>query len=131
MTKEQTPTPPSPENAPQRYIVASRYPDDITSATPYQEAQQLIYEHDELPLSVFRLQYGEPPSMRFEWYVVVLGEQPAEHFDQQFRRILSTGESGTLPEEVIAVLQRRREEMSRQGQWVERHYRMGNRRRID
>ncbi len=119
-----------PEEAtPRPYTLAAPYPDEASSAPPYQEAQELIYQHDERALSVFRLQLRRFDPLPDGWFVSVVGDEPPVEYQQHFRRILSGGEEVELPEELIAALRRRREELSKMGNGVKGHYPPARRRR--
>lgn len=122
MPKERGRVPPPKEEEPQPYSLAARYADEQTSERPYQEAQELIFEHEQLELSSFRLQLRRLDIPEHEWYVAVVGKEPPQEFDTQFRRILSTGESATLPEDVLKHLLERRATAAKLGTWVEGHY---------
>ncbi len=130
MSKEPEGSTPSPEVPPHSYTLSARYPDEASSAPAYQEAQELIYQHDQLELSVFRLQLRRIEPLPDGWFVSVIGDAPPLEYQQRLRRILSGGEEVDLPEELIAALRRRREELSKMGSWVEGHYPPARRRRL-
>lgn len=129
MPKERGRVPPPKEEEPKPYSLAARYPDDQNSEQPYQEAQELIFEHEQLELSSFRLQLRRLDTPEHEWYVAVVGKEPPQEFDAQFRRILSTGELVTLPGDVLDHLLERRAAAAKLGTWVEGHYHPVKRRR--
>jgi hypothetical protein len=58
-----------------------------------------------------------------QWHVSVLGDPPAETLERRIRQVLSRGVPTSLPNELVAELQRRRAEATRLGPWVERHQR--------
>jgi Asp-tRNA(Asn)/Glu-tRNA(Gln) amidotransferase A subunit family amidase len=130
MPKERGRVPPSKEEEPQPYSLAARYLDELSSEQPYQEAQQTIFENEQLELSTYRLQLRRLDTPHYDWHVAIVGKQPPQEFDTQFRRILSTGEPVTLASEVLAYLLQRRAEASKLGTWVEGHYKPGKRRRL-
>jgi hypothetical protein len=130
MPKERGRVPPPKEEEPKPYSLAARYPDEQSSGQPYQDAQELIFAHEQLELSSFRLQLRRLDLSEDEWYVAVVGKEPPQAFDAQFRRILSTGESVILPEDVLDQLLKRRAAASKLGTWVEGHYGPGKRRRL-
>lgn len=120
---------PAPEAQPQPYIISARYPDLHSSAQPYHEAQELI-RNEELALSAYRLQLRRIEPLPDGLFVTILGEEPPVEYDQQFRRILSTGQTVELPQELQDVLLERRAAMSERATWVEGHYRPADRRRL-
>jgi hypothetical protein len=125
MPKERGRVPPpkeTKEDEPKLYSLAARFADEQSSARPYREAQELIYQSEALALSAFRLQLERLDSPELDWHVAVVGEQPPAEFDQRFRQILSTGESVTLPDEVLSYMRERRAEAAKLGDWVEAHY---------
>jgi hypothetical protein len=130
MSKERGRVPPPKEAEPKPYSLAARYPDEQSSGQPYQDSQELIFTHEQLELSSFRLQLRRLDTSQDEWYVAVVGKEPPQEFDAHFRRILSTGEVVTLPGEVLDQLLKRRAEASKLGTWVEGHYGTGTRRRL-
>ena len=125
------------EGESQPYALAARYQDERASGRSYEEAQEFIYTNTQLELSVYRLQLPQVDAPRrrlnataFDWYVAVVGEQPPEEFDVRLRRILSTGEPASLPDEVLTHLLERRAQATQMGSWVEGHYWPGKRRRL-
>ena len=128
MSKEQEGSLPPEERTPQPYRLSARYPDQISSETPYNAAQELIFRNEELELSVFRLQLRRLNKLSDDWFVAIVGEVPAHEHQEQLRQILSGGKDVELPPDVTQALLKRRAELSRLGPWVERHYRGGGRR---
>ena len=120
---------PAPE-APRPYTLAARYADETSSGPPYTEAQELIYRHEQLELSVFRLQLRRIEPLPDGWFVSVVGEEPPVEYQQRLRRILSGGEEVELPADVVQALRKRRAEASRLGDWVEGHYPAAKPRRL-
>lgn len=55
--------------------------------------------------------------------VAFLGEQPPKLLTEKLDRLLSTGESASLPYNVLELLLKRRRQATDIGPWVERHYR--------
>jgi coenzyme F420-reducing hydrogenase gamma subunit len=108
---------PRPESEKAPFHLAARYADEHTSETPYDQAQQAIYETP-CDLSAYRLRLGEA----LEWHVAVLGAPPAPELVRRIEAILSTGEPVTLPGELLAYLTARRKEQTQQGEWVEKHH---------
>ncbi len=121
---------PSPESESNRYSLSMRYPDQHSSSRPYNRIQKLIYENENLPLSIFRLKFEGLDNFNDGYYIAVLGEKPSEEYQERFRRILSGGEEVQLPAEAMEALWQRRQETSKMGDWVEGHYKHGIRRRI-
>ncbi len=121
---------PAPESESERYSLSAWYPDHHSSSRPYNRIQQLIYENENLPLSIYRLKFEGLENFNDGYYIAVLGEKPSEEYQERFRRILSGGEEVELPPEAMESLWQRRQETSQLGQWVEGHYRNGIRRRL-
>ncbi len=130
MSRERGRVPPPKEEEPQPYSLAARYTDEQSSEQPYKEAQEVIFENEGLELSSYRLQLRRLDTSPDDWYVTIIGKQPPQEFDTQFRRILSTGELVTLPNEVLDYLLERRTQASKLGTWVEGHYKPEKRRRL-
>jgi hypothetical protein len=130
MSKERGRILPPKEEEPKPYSLAARYPDEQSSEHPYYESQQVIFENQQLALSVYRLQLRRLNEVQLQWHVTVVGEQPPTEFDTKFRRILSTGEEVSLPQEVLDALLKRRAQAAQLGSWVEGHYKLGKRRRL-
>lgn len=97
------------------YYQASRYKSERDSRRPYAEAQEAIFSN-EYDLSAFRFQLDTV------YHVAVLGGKPTETVVQIIERILSSGESVELLEEVLDALLARREQAQQIGPWVEGHY---------
>lgn len=97
------------------YYQASRYKSERDSRRPYAEAQEVIFSN-EYDLSAFRFQLDTV------YHVAVLGGKPTETVVQIIERILSSGESVELPEEVLDALSARQKQARQIGPWVEGHY---------
>ncbi len=112
------PSEPQPQDEP--WYRAARYDTEPPSAHAYFQAQETIYqsEHD---LSAYRLMLEQI------YHVAVLGSAPAEAaIQQQIENILyAEGTPTQLPNEVLIYLFDRRAEQSKQGPWMEGHYRPG------
>ena len=104
------------EHAPS-FHQAARYPDEQSSETPYDQAQQTIYETP-CDLSIYRLRLGH----NLVWHVAVLGSPPPEDLQRRIEEILSTGEPVTLPDDILTHLVQRRAEQSGRGDWAEAHH---------
>lgn len=78
----------------------------------------------ETDLSVFRLQLGNRIGnvAYLGWYVALIGKQPDEALEARLEQNLTGGTPVALPEEVIAILQERRERTAKLAPWVERRY---------
>jgi hypothetical protein len=99
------------------YHQAARYPDELSSEAAYAEAQRAIYETP-CNLSTYRL-LSTPDTT---WQVAVLGDAPSDALRRRLITILKTGESVTLPDDVlIALYEHRRAQPTKDG-WAERHY---------
>jgi hypothetical protein len=73
---------------------AARYPDELSSEPPYNQAQQLI--HDEsCELSAYRLRIAP----EYRWHVAVLGNPRPTELVRRIEEILVTREQVTLPED--------------------------------
>ena len=130
MSPDHTEGTPRQEGEQPPYSLAARYRDEPASARSYEAAQEFIYTTAHLDLSAYRLQLPRLQSTEFDWYVAVVGEQPPAEFDTRLRRILSTGEPASLPDEVLTYLLERRAQATQMGSWVEGHYRPGKHRRL-
>jgi hypothetical protein len=109
---------PSPES----YLRVARFAGERPAGEAYFAVQRVIYEAPKpLDLSVFRLQLNQL------WHVAALGMVPPARILQAIEQILDTGESTTLPEDVVQLLQERRAQATRRGPWMEGHYRPGKR----
>ncbi len=131
MSKERGRVPSPKEAEPQPYSLAARYTDDNSSEEVYFQVQHVLDSHPDLALSSFRLQLRRLHSSEYDWYVTVLGEQPPSEYEDLFRRILSSGEPVTLPDDVREWLFKRRKAATQIGPRVEGHYRPGLPRRIE
>lgn len=76
----------------------------------------MIFVH-QCDLSVYRMQLQDL------WLVAVVGARPVNQIEHEVEGAISTGESITLAEPIIATLLARRAEATKRGPWVERHYR--------
>jgi hypothetical protein len=59
------------------------------------------------------------------WHVAVLGEPPPEEMAKKLETAFARGEPTQLPPDILKALAERREQATKQGTWVERHYRPG------
>jgi hypothetical protein len=112
--------PPKKEAEPDPYYLAARFSREQTAGRAYSQAQQTIFSQD-CDLSVYRFQLSEV------WHMAVLGEKPPPDLERRLRRILALGEPLTLTKEVLQILFERRSQSTKEGPWVERHYRPGQR----
>lgn len=104
------------ESQPQ-YLQVARFSGEKPAGRAYRQAEELLFRSPDSELSAYRFHLSRV------WHVAVLGDQPPEELDKRLQRILSRGEPTSLPEEILAELQRRRAEATRIGPWVERHSR--------
>src|SRR5947208_791263 len=89
----------SPEEEPSRYLRIARFRNEETSGRAYFEAQRAIFKATESDLSSFRLQWEEA------WHVVLLGTAPQRTLSRRLDRILMGGDTATLPDELVKLLQ--------------------------
>ncbi len=113
--------PPQPQNdEPSPWYRAARYETEPPSERAYFQAQETIF-HSEADLSAYRLMLEQI------YHVAVLGGAPAEVALQE--RIVSIlyaeGTPMQLPEDVLTVLNERRQQAQQIGPWMEGHYRPG------
>ncbi len=101
---------PSSEVQSDQYTLSVRYPNEHSSSRPYRKAQDLIFQNEQLALSVFRLRFEGLENFNDGYFVTVLGEKPSEEYQERFRRILSGGEEVELPPEAMESLWQRRQE---------------------
>lgn len=101
------------------YLQVARFSGERPAGRAYNQLQEAIFRSPGCELSVFRL------ILNRQWHVAVLGDPPAETLERRIRQVLSRGVPASLPEEILAELQRRRSEATRIGPWVEGHYRSG------
>jgi hypothetical protein len=120
MPSPEHPPPPGPEREPRPFCLAARFRAEATAGRSYARAQQAIFAAD-CDLSAYRFQLDQA------WHVAVLGAPPTEELTTTLTTLLATGESVTLPAEVVQLLAKRRAEQRRFGSWVEGHYRPGKR----
>jgi len=114
-------TPRPPEQEPQPYYLASRFPSKQAAEQPYVSAEATIHEMD-CDLSAYRFmrQWHEPNTN--PWYVLVIGVKPEPSVEERIKAVLSQGEMASVPQEAVAHLYARRLEEIKKGPWVEHHY---------
>jgi hypothetical protein len=105
------------EVSPKDYVRTSRFNDEIAALTAYAEIQDLLFSDTRWNLSTYRILLNQIS------HVLVIGARPPEEVDREIAQLLSGGQSVTLPDDVIEVLRRRRDEATKLGSWVEGHYR--------
>jgi hypothetical protein len=99
------------------YLKVARFSGERPARRAYNQLQDAIFRSPACELSVFRLILDR------QWHVSVLGDQPDETLERRIRQVLSRGVPASLPEEILAELQRRRAAATEIGPWVEGHYR--------
>jgi hypothetical protein len=110
------------EEAERFYYQAARFPaGERPAGVAYFQIQRLIYQDRDCDLSVFRFQ------LQRIYHVAVLGEPPQPNLEAKLSSALANGQPTLLAEEVLRILQQRRAQATRQGPWVERHWRPGER----
>ncbi len=120
-SSEQRAGEPAREQSPHpEYYRAAHYVDEVGAGEAYLQAQEALFTTN-FELSAYRFQLEQAS------YVAVLGSRPTAEFDQTLEVILAHGEPATLPADLLKMLNQRRIEARRHGQWVERHYRPGKR----
>src|SRR5215207_6888447 len=107
MTSSETDQPP--------YLQVARFNGERPAGRAYNQLQEAIFRSPGCELSVFRLM------LERQWLVSVIGDLPAEILERRIRQVLARGVPASLPDELVAELQRRRAEATRIGPWVERH----------
>ncbi len=98
------------------YRRATKFYDEPTSNTAYEEARQVIYETP-CELSAYRTLLLPDET----WHLLILGQTPTDptvvaRIDQAMGR----GEAVELPEEVWRAFNQRRLEQTSKGPWTER-----------
>src|SRR4051794_31403357 len=99
------------------YLQVARFSGEQPAGRAYNQLQDAIFRSPACDLSVYRFILDR------HWHVSVLGDPPAETLERRIRQVLSRGIPATLPDEILAELQRRRTEATRLGPWVERYHR--------
>ena len=102
------------------FCLAARFRAERPSRRVYFKAQDIIYRKPDSELSVYRFQLNQI------FHVAILGAPPDQTLEQRLRRLLVAGDAVTLPDDVLTMLVARREHASREGSWVEHHYRRSN-----
>ena len=106
-----------PEQSQEPFCIAAKFQAEPVSRRAYFTAQDVIKNHRDNDLSVYRFQ------LTGVFHVAVLGVLPPQPLEQRLRQILAAGDQATLPENIVALLFARRAEISQQSGWTERHYR--------
>ena len=107
------------EQRPIPYYQAARFSGEKPAGAAYRQAQQAIFNAPECELSAYRFHISRI------WHVAVVGDQPPEDLERRLQKILSRGESVSLPEALLRMLEQRRVQATRLGPWIEGHYRPG------
>ena len=112
--------PPKPEGKESLWYRAAHYASEQPSATAYAQAQETIFQN-ECDLSAYRMMLDQI------WHVAVLGGVPAEvALQERIEGILyADGTRTELPEDVLIILNERRQQARQLGPWVEGHHRPG------
>ena len=111
---------PKPDGEGELWYRAAHYSHEPEAVTAYTAAQDTIF-HNECDLSAYRLLLDQI------WHVAVLGGVPAEvALQERIETVLyATGTRTELPEDVLAILNERRQQARALGPWVEGHHRPG------
>jgi len=105
-----------------RYHQAARFSGEEPAGASYIAGQEAVAVHaDDVDLSAYRFQLNRVD------HVAVLGDPPPTALHDALRAILATGESATIPEAVMRLLNARRADVTEAGRWVEGHYQPGKR----
>jgi hypothetical protein len=107
---------PESEKGPLPFYQAARFRAERLAGRAYEKAQALIFTNAECNLSAFRFHVER------DWYVTVLGEEPAVELREKIGRILRAGVAVELPPPLLQAFQERRAEALKKGSWIERHY---------
>src|SRR5205823_3365672 len=91
------------------YLQVARFSGEKPAGRAYNQLQEAIFHSSGCDLSVFRLILDRA------WHVTVLGDPPDETLERRIRQVLSRGTAASLPEQILAELQRRRTEATRLG----------------
>ena len=113
--------PHGPDHAAQEpvpYFQVARFRRERTAQRTYTGIQDVLF-HSECDLSTYRFLLDQIA------HVAVLGTRPAETLVRVIERTLAAGERTKVPEEIQALLERRRTQARAIGPWVEGHYRPG------
>lgn len=100
------------------YYRAARFVSERAAGRAYFRTQRLVYNSN-CELSCFRFQLDGI------YHVAILGEPPPKKLEQRLQRLLSNGSLVLLPPDILSRLFERRAEAARQGEWIERHFRPG------
>lgn len=108
-----------PEQEPTPYYKAARFRGEQPAGRAYFQAQDAIFNDPDCDLSTYRFLLQQIS------HVAVIGEPPPEDLEKKLQEILSTGEPTPLPPNILKLLTERRNQATKQGPWIERHYRPG------
>ena len=107
---------PEDQNQPIPYYQAARFSGERPAGRAYARAQDLIYQ-EPCDLSAYRF------LLERSWHVAIVGEPPPAALERSLRRILTWGESTTLPDALLQQLWERRTQATKLAPWVELHER--------
>ena len=110
-----------PEQEPVPYHRTARFADERVASTVYAAVQDAIFAGPANDLSAYRFLLDQVS------HVTVLGEPPPAELAKALQALLARGDPAALPRCVLQALTDRRRRMSRQGPWLEGHYRPGKR----
>jgi len=111
---------PHKENEPhQDYYQASRYNEQQVALDTYEQLQDLLLNSPDVDLSTYRFLVNQVS------FVAVLGKQPPDEIETEVIGFLSAGERIELPDTILKALRDRRAQATKQGPWIEGHYRPG------
>jgi hypothetical protein len=112
MTERET----EPPLLPEPYYRAARFRQEAASLQAYQNLESLFFR-EACELSAYRFLWDQ------RWHVAAVGSEPHPQLQGRVDAILSVGHSIPLPEEILQELARRRAQHTKQGPWIERHFR--------
>src|SRR5687767_698440 len=96
--------PPAPEREVPRYHQAARFADEAQAELTYFAAQDIVFTHaGDVDLSAYRFQLN-----RID-HVAVLGDPPPTALHDELQAILAAGKPAQLPEDVLTLLNARRQ----------------------
>ncbi len=107
------------EHQPVPYYQAARFVGEEPAGQAYFQIQDLLLVVEENNLSAYRFRLNRI------WHVSVLGDPPPTDLEHKINDILSTGQGASIPDDVLKLLVERRSRATKQGDWVEGHYRPG------
>jgi len=103
------------------YHRSARFSGDEPAGHAYEQLQESLYSGPPNDLSAYRLIFNQI------YYLSILGQKPPDELERQLEAILAAGEPAELPQDILKTLTERRRQSIKQGRWVEKHFRPGQR----